>query len=121
MVSTRFVLVITFWSYQCLPDLLITAPTSNCYLAQPPPWPFQNMSTYLLKEWMITGNNQKSGGKVDHLVNDVLLVDEYELMTLLDLMLTAQTRNLMTLRKLEQETLTWAMVGTRHMSTLTFL
>ena len=23
MVSTRFVLVITFWSYQCLPDFLM--------------------------------------------------------------------------------------------------
>ena len=35
------------------------------------------MSTYLLMEWMITGNNQKSGGEVDHLVNDVLLADEF--------------------------------------------
>ena len=28
-------------------------------------------------EWMITSNNQKSGSEVDHLVNDVLLADEF--------------------------------------------
>ena len=51
---------------------------SNPYLAPPPPFPFQNMSTYLLMEWMITGNNQKSSGEVDHLVNDVFLADEFQ-------------------------------------------
>lgn len=59
------------------PPVPSTPPMSNPYLAPPPPFPFQNMSTYLLMEWMITGNNQKSGGEVDRLVNDVLLADEF--------------------------------------------
>ncbi len=37
-----------------------------------PPWPFQNMSIYLLMEWMITGNNQKSVGEMDRLAKDVI-------------------------------------------------
>jgi hypothetical protein len=34
-----------------------------------PPWPFQNMSIYLLIEWMIT---QKLVGEVDQLAKNVL-------------------------------------------------
>jgi len=37
-----------------------------------PPWPFQNMSIYLLMEWMVTGSNRKSVGEVDCLANKVL-------------------------------------------------
>jgi len=37
-----------------------------------PPWPFQNMSIYLLMEWMVTGSNRKSVGEVDRLANKVL-------------------------------------------------
>jgi len=40
--------------------------------SHPPPWPFQNMSIYLLMEWMITGGNQKSISEVNQLVKDVL-------------------------------------------------
>jgi len=32
----------------------------------PLPWPFKNMSTYLILEWMGTGSTQKSVGEVDH-------------------------------------------------------
>ena len=60
------------------PPVSSTTPTSNPCPVQPPPWPFSNMSTYLLMEWMITGNNQKSGGEVDRLVNKVLLNDEFQ-------------------------------------------
>ena len=59
------------------PPITSIPPMSNPYLAQPLPFLFQNMSTYLLMEWMITGNNQKSGSEVDCLVNDVLLADEF--------------------------------------------
>jgi hypothetical protein len=38
----------------------------------PPPWPFKNMSTYLLMDWMNTGSNQKSAGEVDKLAKEVL-------------------------------------------------
>jgi hypothetical protein len=30
-----------------------------CEELHPPPWPFKNMSIYLLMEWMITGGNRK--------------------------------------------------------------
>lgn len=45
----------------------------------PPPWPFQNMSTYLLMEWMITGSNQKTVGEMDRLVKNVIGSDEFKL------------------------------------------
>jgi hypothetical protein len=38
----------------------------------PPPWPFKNMSTYLILEWMGTGSTQKSVSEVDRLVKDVI-------------------------------------------------
>ena len=38
----------------------------------PPPWPFENMSTYLLMDWMMTGSNLKSVGEVSQLVKDVI-------------------------------------------------
>jgi hypothetical protein len=65
---------------------------SNCHRAPPaqinhvpreesrlPPWPFQNMSIYLLMEWMITGGNQKSIGEVDRLAKDVLGSKDFRL------------------------------------------
>ena len=65
---------------------------SNCHAAQPaeissiprvesrlPPWPFQNMSIYLLMEWMVTGGNQKSIGEVDRLAKDVLGSKDFRL------------------------------------------
>ena len=45
----------------------------------PPPWPFRNMSIYLLMEWMITGGNQKSIAEVDRLAKDVLGSKEFQL------------------------------------------
>ena len=44
-----------------------------------PPWPFQNMSIYLLMEWMITGGNRKSIGEVDRLARDVLGSKDFRL------------------------------------------
>jgi hypothetical protein len=42
-----------------------------------PPWPFRNMSTYLILEWMGTGSTQKSVGEVDRLVKDVICHNEF--------------------------------------------
>jgi hypothetical protein len=53
-----------------------TNPTSQRG-SHPPPWPFQNMSIYLLMEWMITGGNQKSISEVDRLAKDVLCSKEF--------------------------------------------
>ena len=55
-----------------------TIPTSQRE-SHPPPWPFQNMSIYLLMEWMITGGNQKSISEVDRLAKDVLCSKEFRL------------------------------------------
>lgn len=48
-----------------------TQPTDHTHTTRehshPPPWPFQNMSIYLLMEWLITGSNQKSLGEMDKL------------------------------------------------------
>jgi Plavaka transposase len=43
----------------------------------PPPWPFKNMSTYLILEWMGTGSTQKSVGEVDRLVKEVIRHEEF--------------------------------------------
>ena len=37
-----------------------------------PPWPFENMLTYLLMGWMMMGSNLKSVGEVSQLVKDVI-------------------------------------------------
>lgn len=42
-----------------------------------PPWPFQNMSIYLLMEWMITGSNNKSVGEMNRLAN-ILRAKEFK-------------------------------------------
>jgi hypothetical protein len=52
-----------------------TAPSS----VHSPPWPFRNMSIYLLMEWMITGGNKKSIGEVDRLANEVLGSEQFKL------------------------------------------
>jgi hypothetical protein len=70
---------------------------SNCHATQPaetnpnphaeshlPPWPFRNMSIYLLMEWMNTGGNQKSIGKVDRLAKDVLGSKDFQLEDIAD-------------------------------------
>lgn len=43
----------------------------------PPPWPFKNMSTYLLMDWMITGSNVKSVGEVNRLVTQVINAKDF--------------------------------------------
>jgi hypothetical protein len=56
-----------------------------------PPWPFKNMSIYLLMEWMTTGSNQKSVGEVDRLAKEVLSAKEFNLEDLHDF--SAQREN----------------------------
>ena len=46
---------------------------------KPPPWPFSNMSKYLLMEWTITGSHSKSIGEVDRLAKHVLGHPEFRL------------------------------------------
>ena len=43
----------------------------------PPPWPFENMSTYLLMDWMMTGSNLKSVGEGSQLVKDVIRSEDF--------------------------------------------
>ena len=43
-----------------------------------PPWPFQNMSIYMLMEWLITGSSNKLIGEMDRLGN-VLCAKEFKL------------------------------------------
>lgn len=50
----------------------------------PPPWPFKNMSTYLILEWMGTGSTQKSVGEVDRLVKDVIRHQDFNIQDLAD-------------------------------------
>jgi hypothetical protein len=44
----------------------------------PPPWPFKNMTTYLLMDWMNTGGNQKSVTEVNRLAKEVLCHKEFD-------------------------------------------
>jgi hypothetical protein len=45
------------------------SPSSDNDDSHAAPWPFKNMSVYLIMEWMITGSNQKSVGEVDRLAD----------------------------------------------------
>ena len=47
-------------------------PSEPVAALSPPPWPFKNMTTYLLMDWMNTGGNQKSVAEVDRLAKEVL-------------------------------------------------
>jgi hypothetical protein len=80
---------------------------SNCYPAQPaqmnpapraeshpPPWPFQNMSIYLLMEWMVTGGNQKSIGEMDRLAKDVLNSKDFRLKDIADFSARSENKRL---------------------------
>src|ERR1700691_6142816 len=60
---------------QCPSNSAESAPPS----LRPPPWPFQNMSIYLLMESMITGSDKKSIGEVDRLASDVLGSKDFNL------------------------------------------
>lgn len=43
----------------------------------PPPWPFGNMSKYLLMNWVHTGSERKSEGEVTRLVSEVIQHPEF--------------------------------------------
>ena len=45
----------------------------------PPPWPFENMSIYLLMDWMMMGSNLKSVGEVSQLVKDVIDSEDFDI------------------------------------------
>lgn len=49
--------------------------TSTMHL---PPWPFENMSKYLLMNWFYTGSTQKSEGEVTRLVKEVIGNPEFK-------------------------------------------
>ncbi|KAF9464233.1 hypothetical protein BDZ94DRAFT_1216685 [Collybia nuda] len=45
---------------------------------QPPPWPFSNMSKYLLMNWLHTGGTQKSESEVTRLARDVISAPSFK-------------------------------------------
>lgn len=64
--------------HQPVPDPTVSLSESQ-QTPREPPWPFRNMSTYLLMEWMVTGSIQKSAGEVDRLANKVLAHPQFAL------------------------------------------
>lgn len=54
-----------------LPDPVADLPNLNL-THQPPPWPFSNMSQYLLMNWFHTGGSKKSESEVTRLVQEVI-------------------------------------------------
>src|SRR5882762_3751777 len=59
-----------------------------------PPWPFQNMSIYLLMEWMVTGGNRKSIGEVDRLARDVLGSKDFRVHDIADFSARTESKRL---------------------------
>ena len=55
----------------------VPEPSEPAAESLPPPWPFKNMSIFLLMQWMNTGSNQKSVGEVDRLAKEVLCHEEF--------------------------------------------
>lgn len=59
-----------------------TEPPSFCKPGDhdlPPPWPFENMSTFLLMSWYYSGSSQKTEQEVTRLVKDVIGSPEFKL------------------------------------------
>jgi Plavaka transposase len=52
-------------------------PSESLAEVLPPPWPFKNMSIYLLMDWMNTGSDRKSVGEVDRLAKEILCHKEF--------------------------------------------
>ncbi|KAL4068792.1 hypothetical protein V8B97DRAFT_2024706 [Scleroderma yunnanense] len=44
-----------------------------------PPWPWSNMSIWMLMAWQLMGNGEKSSAETTRLVHDVLLADDFKL------------------------------------------
>lgn len=42
-----------------------------------PPWPFHNMTQYLLMNWFHSGGNVKSGGEVNRLIKEVITTSDF--------------------------------------------
>lgn len=64
-----------FRTTEALPDAEYPLPPNAQH--PPPPWPFENMTKYLLMNWFHTGGNQKSEGEVDRLVKEVLTSSDF--------------------------------------------
>lgn len=47
-------------------------------LDHPPPWPFENMSKYLLMNWFYTGSTQKSESEITRLAKEVIGHTEFK-------------------------------------------
>ncbi|KIK80124.1 hypothetical protein PAXRUDRAFT_159523, partial [Paxillus rubicundulus Ve08.2h10] len=45
---------------------------------KPPPWPWSNMTTWYIMNWMWSGSSQKSGAEVTHLVKQVILAEDFD-------------------------------------------
>jgi hypothetical protein len=44
----------------------------------PPPWPFENMTKYLLMNWFHTGSSQKSEAEITRLAKEVILAPNFQ-------------------------------------------
>ena len=57
-----------------------TQPELPSDISQPlPPWPFKNMSTYLLIDWMMMGSSLKSIREVNCLVKNVINTENFSI------------------------------------------
>lgn len=60
------------------PDLTQSSTSNDGPTNHPPPWPFENMSKYLLMNWFHTGSSQKSEGEVTRLAKEVISHAEFK-------------------------------------------
>jgi hypothetical protein len=58
------------------PSMPSTSSDSGCRFT--PPWPFENMSKYLLMNWYHTGSSQKTEQELSRLVKDVIGAPEFK-------------------------------------------
>jgi hypothetical protein len=54
-----------------------TSAQSDILSNHPPPWPFENMTKYLLMNWLYTGSTQKSESEATRLVKEVISNAEF--------------------------------------------
>lgn len=63
-------------NYPTPPSIDLTI--DRAHNSPPPPWPFENMSKYLLMNWFYSGGGQKSEGEVDRLAQDVISSPDFK-------------------------------------------
>lgn len=54
-----------------------SADDTNKAINHPPPWPFENMSKYLLMNWFHTGSAQKSEAEITRLAKEVISAPDF--------------------------------------------